>query len=77
MVVVDSVRLAAIGIIIGLALSGGLTRLIQRFLYGVTPTDLMTFVGMAITLAGVAAAAGWIPARRAAAVDPMIALRNE
>ncbi len=77
MVVGEGLKLAGVGIAIGLVLAAGLTRIIERFLFGVTPTDVMTFAGVAALLAGVAAAASWIPARRATRVDPMVALRAE
>jgi ABC-type lipoprotein release transport system permease subunit len=53
------------------------TRLIVRFLFGVRPTDPMTFVSVAILLSAVAVLASYIPARRAANVDPIVALRYE
>lgn len=77
MVVREGVRLAGTGIVIGLVLSAILTRIIQKFLYGVTPTDVVTFAAVAVLMAGVAAAASLLPARRAAAVDPMVSLRAD
>jgi putative ABC transport system permease protein len=73
----EGVRLAAVGVVIGLALSVGLTRVIAQFLYGVTATDAATFAAGAVVLCVVAVAASWLPARRAARVDPMVALRSE
>jgi len=69
--------LTLVGIGAGAAAALGLTRVIGRFLYGVTPTDPATFAAVAILLAVVAVAASYIPARRAAGVDPMKALRYE
>jgi putative ABC transport system permease protein len=70
-------RLTLIGIVIGMSLSLALSRLLQGMLLGLTPTDGATFVGVAGLLAGVALLASWLPARRAARVDPMQALRYE
>jgi putative ABC transport system permease protein len=67
--------LACIGIVIGLGGAVGITRLISTLLYGVTPTDLVTFAGAAGILFGVAVLACWIPAHRAARIDPVVALR--
>jgi len=73
----EGVRLAVVGVVIGLALSVALTRVIAQFLYGVTATDAATFAAGAVVLCVVAVAASWLPARRAARVDPMVALRAE
>jgi predicted permease len=70
-------KLAAIGVAIGVALAFGLTRLIASFLFEVKPTDPVTYVAVAATLIAVALLASYIPARRATKVDPMIALRYE
>ncbi|HEV2179630.1 MAG TPA: ABC transporter permease [Gemmatimonadaceae bacterium] len=77
MVLRQGLLLAGIGIAIGLAAALAATRLLAGFLFGVPPTDLFTFVGAAALLVVVALVASWIPARRAAASDPMIALRAE
>jgi ABC-type antimicrobial peptide transport system permease subunit len=73
----EGVRLAVVGVVIGLALSVALTRVIAKFLYGVTATDAATFAAGAAVLCVVAVLASWLPARRAARVDPMVALRAE
>ena len=73
----ESMRLVAIGGALGLALALGAGRLLQSLLYGVSPTDPLTFAGTPLLLAGVALLATLIPARRAAKVDPMVALRYE
>jgi len=72
-----SLKLTMIGVVIGVLLSIGLTRLISDFLVGVKPTDPLTYTAVAVVLMAVALLAGYIPARRATKVDPMVALRYE
>jgi ABC-type antimicrobial peptide transport system permease subunit len=77
MVLGHGLRLVAIGVVLGIAGALGLTRFLAGQLYGVRPTDPFTFIAVTALLALVALAATWLPARRAARVDPMIALRAE
>ena len=69
--------LAAVGVAIGLAAAAGLARLMGTLLYGVTPMDPLTYAFVALVLTGAAALASYVPARRAAAVDPAEALAAE
>jgi predicted permease len=71
------VSMALVGIAIGITVSLGLTQLMASMLYGVSPTDPITFAGVAVILTFVALAACYIPARRAMRVDPTVALRYE
>jgi len=73
----EGARLAAIGLAAGLAGSFAATRLITRLLFGVKPTDPLTFAAVAVILIGVTLAASYIPARKATRVDPIVALRYE
>ena len=77
MVVFQGMRLALVGVVLGVGAAFGLAKLIATFLFGVTSRDPMVFVGVPILLSLVAVLAVWIPARRASRVDPIIALRYE
>ncbi|MHC4147288.1 MAG: FtsX-like permease family protein [Planctomycetota bacterium] len=73
----EALMLAAIGIAIGLPVALALVRLIRAIFYGIEPHDPLTMIGATVLMVTVAALAAWIPARRAAKVDPMEALRYE
>jgi putative ABC transport system permease protein len=77
LVVLQGLKLAAIGIFVGLAAAAGVTRFISTLLYNVTPTDPLSFAVVAVFLTAIAFLASYVPARRATAVDPIVALRNE
>ena len=73
----QGVKLVSLGIVIGLAGAWALTRVLATLLYEVKPTDPLTFVTVPVLLIAVAILACWLPARQAASVDPLTALRNE
>jgi len=77
LIVGQGVRLAGMGVVGGLAGAAAVTPLIRTLLFNVTPTDPLSFIGVALFLTIVAVLASYIPARRAMAVDPIIALRND
>jgi putative ABC transport system permease protein len=77
LIVGQGMRLAAVGIVLGLVGSFGVTRVIGSLLYHITPTDPITFAGAAIFIVVVALVASYVPTRRAVGVDPLIALRSE
>jgi ABC-type antimicrobial peptide transport system permease subunit len=77
MVLRDGTKMALVGVAIGVVAALGLTRLMTRMLFDVVPTDPLTFSAVAVVLCAVGVLACFIPARRAAKVDPMVALRYE
>lgn len=77
MAVGGGMRLVAVGGAFGVVLAGAVTWLLSGFLYGIGPTDLVTFAVIPLLLTGVALVAAFVPARRASTVDPVTALRSE
>ncbi len=77
MVVREGMRLAAMGVAIGLVLAAAATRLMASFLFNVSPLDMVTFAGMSLLFLAIAFMSSYLPARRAAASDPLTALRAE
>jgi putative ABC transport system permease protein len=76
-IVGEGLRLALLGVGIGLVTALALTRLLRSFLFGISAYDPLTFIGVAVLLTVVAVAASYFPARRATLVDPLVALRYE
>ena len=77
LIVGNGLWLAIMGVLLGAVGAFGLTRLMKSLLFGVVPTDLSTFVVVAVGLIAVALVACYLPARRATKIDPLVALRNE
>jgi ABC-type antimicrobial peptide transport system permease subunit len=73
----EGLLLVAAGIVIGIPIALASGRLLHSFLFGLNSTDPLSLIAVVLALGTVAAAAGFIPARRAAKVEPMVALRNE
>jgi putative ABC transport system permease protein len=76
-VIAQGLKLAIAGVLVGVLSSLALGRILSGFLYGVSPTDPMTIIGVAALLIFVALLASYLPAKRATRVDPMVALRYE
>ena len=70
-------KLVAVGVVLGVGAAMGLTRLMSTLLFGVGPMEPLTYVVVSLTLGSVALLATWLPARRAARVDPIVALRTD
>lgn len=77
MILSDGMKMALIGVLVGIAVALALTHLMASLLFGVSPTDPLTFLCVVLLLSAVALAACCVPARRAMRVDPMVALRYE
>jgi putative ABC transport system permease protein len=77
LIVGRGMRLAGIGLVVGVAAAVGAVRILARLLFGVRPLDPTTFAVVVVTLAAIALLACYLPARRAMGVDPIIALREE
>ena len=77
LVLTHALRIVVAGLIVGLAGAAGVTRVLQRFLFGVTPTDPIAFTIVTLLLMAVGLLAAWLPARRATRIDPWAALRAE
>lgn len=76
-VIGQTLRLALLGVTLGIAASWALARAASGLLFGVTASDRVTFAGMLLVLTMVATVAGYLPARRASRIDPMTALRSD
>jgi ABC-type antimicrobial peptide transport system permease subunit len=77
LVLTRALRIVVAGLIVGLAGAAGVTRVLQAFLFGVTPTDPIAFIIVTLLLMAVGLMAAWLPARRATRIDPCAALRAE
>lgn len=77
LVLARALRIVVAGVIVGIAGAVGVTRVLQRFLFGVTPTDPIAFTTVTALLIVVGLIAAWLPARRATRIDPCVALRAE
>jgi ABC-type antimicrobial peptide transport system permease subunit len=77
LVIAEGLGLVAVGIVLGLASAFAATRVLRTFLFDLTPSDPITYLAIVALLIATAVLASWIPGRRAARVDPVIALRAE
>ena len=77
LVLARALRIVVAGVVAGLAGAAGVTRVLQTFLFGVTPTDPIVFTMVTLLLMAVGLLAAWLPARRATRIDPCVALRAE
>jgi putative ABC transport system permease protein len=77
LVIGEGLRLSAAGLAVGIIAALGFTQVMRSLLVGVTPGDPLTFVAMTLLFLVIAAVACWLPAQRAAALDPIVALRSE
>jgi ABC-type antimicrobial peptide transport system permease subunit len=77
LVLARALRIVVAGVVLGLGGAFAVTRVLQRFLFGVTPTDPIAFSVVTLVLIAVGLIAAWMPARRATRIDPVAALRSE
>jgi ABC-type antimicrobial peptide transport system permease subunit len=77
MIMARALRLMGLGLLIGGAAAIGAGELLKSQLYGISPRDPVSFTGITLLLGAVGFLASWLPARRAAAVDPLVALRHD
>ena len=77
MVMRESLVLVAIGVLVGVAIAVGAGRFVATLLYGLEPTDVTTTAAAVLVMLAVSTFAGYLPARRAARLDPMLALRHD
>jgi ABC-type antimicrobial peptide transport system permease subunit len=73
----ESMVLVVAGVVIGVAIAWGATRLVTTLLFGLAPTDVLSMLAAVLIMIVVSAIAGYLPARRASRVDPMVALHAE